>query len=248
MTEPVLKCAEVSASFGGVKPLSGVNIDVHAGEILGILGPNGAGKTTLFNAISGHVVPDAGAILFKGTAITRARPDQIFRMGLARTFQLPELVESITVRENVLLGAHFSHDSRLAGKIGFDARALTSVDEALRMFELTAIGNKRTELTNLFERKLIMMASACAAKPVLLLLDEPVGGLVDAEIDAIVACIRAVSATGTTILLIEHVMRVLMELSHRVIVLNQGRLVASGRPEEIRVNSEVQRLYFGKAD
>jgi branched-chain amino acid transport system ATP-binding protein len=93
-----------------------------------------------------------------------------------------------------------------------------------------------------------MMASACAAKPVLLLLDEPVGGLVDAEIDAIVAHIRAISATGTTILLIEHVMRVLMELSHRVIVLNQGRLLASGRPEEIRANSDVQRLYFGKAD
>jgi branched-chain amino acid transport system permease protein len=248
MTVPVLKCAEVSVSFGGVKALSGVNIDVHPGEILGILGPNGAGKTTLFNAISGHVVPDDGSISFKGALITRARPDQIFRMGLARTFQLPELVESITVRENVLLGAHFSHDSRIARKFGFDARALVAVDEALRMFELTAISNKRTELTNLFERKLVMMASAYAAKPALLLLDEPVGGLVDAEIDAIVAYIRAISATGTTILLIEHVMRVLMELSHRVIVFNQGHVLASGRPEEIRANSNVQRLYFGKAD
>jgi ABC-type branched-subunit amino acid transport system ATPase component len=248
MTAPVLKCAEVSVSFGGVKALSGVNIDVHPGEILGILGPNGAGKTTLFNAISGHVVPDGGSISFKGALITRVRPDQIFRMGLARTFQLPELVESITVRENVLLGAHFSHDIRIARKFGFDARALVAVDEALRMFELTAIGNKRTELTNLFERKLVMMASAYAAKPALLLLDEPVGGLVDAEIDAIVAYIRAISATGTTILLIEHVMRVLMELSHRVIVFNQGHVLASGRPEEIRANSNVQRLYFGKAD
>lgn len=248
MTAPVLKCAEVSVSFGGVKALSGVNIDVHPGEILGILGPNGAGKTTLFNAISGHVVPDDGSISFKGALITRVRPDQIFRMGLARTFQLPELVESITVRENVLLGAHFSHDSRIARKFGFNARALVAVDEALRMFELTAISNKRTELTNLFERKLVMMASAYAAKPALLLLDEPVGGLVDAEIDAIVAYIRAISATGTTILLIEHVMRVLMELSHRVIVFNQGHVLASGRPEEIRANSNVQRLYFGKAD
>ena len=246
MTAPILSCAGLRVSFGGVTALSQVDIDVARGEILGILGPNGAGKTTLFNLIAGHVSPDAGTITFKGVPIVGVPPEKIFRMGLARTFQLPELVESLSVGENVLIGAQFSQERGLANSFSFPARAVAAAEEALATFGLSAIRRKRTELANLYERKLIMMASAYAARPELLLLDEPVGGLVDAEIGAIMNHIRAMAAGGTTILLIEHVMRVLMEMSTRVIVLNQGRLFANGRPDEIKADDDVQKLYFGE--
>lgn len=247
MTNPILACSGLTVSFGRVKALSDVEIAVERGEILGILGPNGAGKTTLFNAFSGHVTPDAGTITFNDNTIIGLRPDQIFQLGLARTFQLPELVESLSIGENVLIGALFAKRRGLSDALSFQVEAVAAAETALEIFGLSNVRAKRTELADLFERKLIMMASAFAARPVLMLLDEPAGGLTDDEIGIIMDHIRTIAGAGITIVLIEHVMRVLMELSHRVIMLHQGRLLAQGRPEEVKTSAEVQRLYFGDA-
>lgn len=246
MNSHLLHCSNLSVSFGGVRALAQVNISVKKGEILGIFGPNGAGKTTLFNAISGHVPLQSGSILLKGKPIAGVRPDRIYQMGLARTFQLPELVESQTVEANVVLGAHFCQDRKLWGALKFADDTWEIANQAMDMFGLTAIRSKRTGLTSLYERKLLMMASAYASKPDILLVDEPAGGLTDSEIDSIMDHMKKIASTGVTILIIEHVMRVLMDMSTRVVVLNQGRVFAEGNPRSIQDNREVRRLYFGE--
>jgi ABC-type branched-subunit amino acid transport system ATPase component len=237
----------VSVRFGGVQALRALDATIREGEIFGISGPNGAGKTTLFNAISGHVKPMAGSIRFAGRNLVGVSPDAIYRAGIARTFQLPELVDSCSVEANIALGAHFARDRGLRSALSFNGDVGDRVEEAMAFFGLRDIRAKVTRFTTLYEKKLVMLASAVAARPSVLLLDEPAGGLVDQEIDAISAFIRALNQEGMTIVLIEHVMRVLMELSHRVLVLNQGEWLFEGSPGEVRQNAAVRRLYFGEA-
>jgi|RhiMetdeSRZDD1v2_1073273.scaffolds.fasta_scaffold143088_4 branched-chain amino acid transport system ATP-binding protein len=242
----ILECVNLSVRFGGLKALSGVSMSVKPGEVLGIFGPNGAGKTTLFNAITGHAPSSEGVIWYKGQSISGLGPDRIYRLGLARTFQIPELVESQSVEANVLLGAQFAHGGHLSGAFRIKEEAREAAENGLRRFGLRGVRNKRTALTTLYERKLIMIASALAAKPDLILLDEPAGGLTDKEIEALTRQIREISHSGTTILLIEHVMPVIMDLSTRVLVLNQGQVIAEGDPLTIRQDPRVRRLYFGE--
>lgn len=246
MTQTIIECKSVSVRFGGVQALNSVDAAVHEGEIFGISGPNGAGKTTLFNAISGHVRPMFGTIRFRGHELVGMPPDAIFRAGIARTFQLPELVDSCTVEANIALGAHFAHDRGLRSALNFGVDVTERVEEAMDLFGLSAISDKITRYTSLYEKKLVMLASAFSARPQLLLLDEPAGGLVDQEIDAISDYIRTLNSRGMTVVLIEHVMRVLMGLSHRVLVLNQGERLFEGKPDEVRRNPDVRRLYFGE--
>lgn len=242
----LLVCSGLSVSFGGIRALHQVDFSIRTGEVLGVFGPNGAGKTTLFNAITGHAPLRSGTIVFDGRPINGLRPDQIFRRKLARTFQLPELIESRTVEANILLGAHFSLEPGPGHVIRFDDSALKATDEAIDLFELGQIRRKRTELTNLYERKLIMLASAYAAKPKLMLLDEPAGGLTESEIATLIERMRDLAGRGITILLIEHVMEVLMGMSTRVLALNQGQVLAEGAPEDIREDERVRQLYFGE--
>lgn len=246
MSKAILSCTGLSVNFGGIHALSGVDLSVSPGETLGIAGPNGAGKTTLFNAISGHVPLASGEISFDGRDITSFSPDRIFRAGLARTFQLPELVETQTFEANVALGAHFAQDRTFSDAWRFGAKVGDAVQEAMDQFGLTRKRNHKTEFASLFERKLLMIASAYAARPKVILMDEPAGGLVDEEIDVIMGHIRAVNKLGVTILLVEHVMRVLMELSSRVIVFNQGQVLFEGSPDQVRLNVDVRQLYFGE--
>ena len=242
----ILDCSEISVQFGGLRALSGISFSVTAGEVLGIFGPNGAGKTTLFNAITGHVPLSQGTIRFRGAPITGLPPHRIFQIGLARTFQIPELVETQSVEANILLGAQFSRDHGLGGALRYREEAMDATERALAMFGLDAIRDKLTAVTSLFERKLIMMASALAAGPQLLLLDEPAGGLTDTEIKSLLRHTRKISELGRTILIIEHVMPVIMDLSTRVLVLDRGEIFAEGNPAEIRRDQRVRRLYFGE--
>lgn len=242
----VLDCDNVTVRFGGVVALSELSLTVSPGEVLGVFGPNGAGKTTLFNAITGHAPLSQGQIRLGGQSISRLAPHRIFRMGLARTFQIPELIESQSVETNVLLGAHFSKHGSLRDAFSFGKDAKSAAENALATFGLADIRLKPTSLTTLYERKLIMLASAVAARPKVLLLDEPAGGLTDFEIDTLIEHIRRVSETGITILLIEHVMPVIMALSTRIMVLSQGRLVVDDVPSKVRQDARVRSLYFGE--
>lgn len=244
----ILDCCDVSVKFGGLRVLSGINLSVFAGEVLGVFGPNGAGKTTLFNCITGHVALSRGTIRFRGEPISGLPPHRIFQLGLARTFQIPELVESQSVEANILLGAQFSRDRRFGEGFLYRQEANVAAERALAMFGLETIRDKLTAVTSLYERKLIMMASAVAAGPQLVLLDEPAGGLTDSEIESIVQHTRKISELGRTILIIEHVMPVIMELSTRVVVLDRGQIFAEGDPAAIRQDRRVRRLYFGESE
>jgi branched-chain amino acid transport system ATP-binding protein len=243
--EPLIECRSVTVRFGGLQALSGLDLSVRAGEVLGIAGPNGAGKTTLFNVISGHVRPSSGAVLFRGAPITGLSPHEIFQLGLARTFQLAEVIPTQRVYTNVLVGAHFAQDTTLSTALAFGSESYRSADRAVAEFGLAPRAGALASSASLYERKLIMLASAMAHAPHALLLDEPVSGLSSAQAKAIVEQIKDQRARGTTVVIIEHVMRVLMAVAERLVILNRGRVLFDGLPERARENDEVQRLYLG---
>ena len=243
----LIECRNVSVRFGGVEALSHLNLTVKRGEILGIAGPNGAGKTTLFNTISGHVRPRGGTVLLDGRPIDGIRPHRIFQLGIARTFQIPELIGTQSVYTNILVGAHFAHDTNVGAALAFGRQSYGAAHDALVAYGLVEHQNKLAASTSLYEKKMIMLASAMAHTPRALLLDEPVGGLTTNEAQSILDIIRRVRERGTTVVIVEHVMRVLMAISDRLAILNRGTLLFEGRPEEVRENDEVQRLYLGSA-
>jgi branched-chain amino acid transport system ATP-binding protein len=241
----LLECREITVRFGGLHALSDVNLAVGEGEVVGIAGPNGAGKTTLFNVISGHVRPARGVVLFEGVPVTGKGPGQIFQLGLARTFQHAQVIGTQRVYTNVLVGAHFSRDRRLSTSLRFDRESFTAADQAVVRFDLSAKSSVLASSASLYERKMMMIASAMAHAPRLLLLDEPVSGLNAAEAQAVLDKVREIRAQGTTVVVIEHVMRVLVSLCDRLVILNRGQLLFDGPPDKARDDAEVQRLYLG---
>ena len=243
----LIECRDVSVRFGGVEALSHLNLTVWQGEILGIAGPNGAGKTTLFNTISGHVQPRSGSVLLDGRPIGGMRPDRIFQLGIARTFQIPELIGTQSVHTNILVGAHFAHDTNVGAAVAFGGRSYDAAYDALVAYGLAEHRDKLAGSASLYEKKMIMIASAMAHTPRALLLDEPVGGLSTNEAQSILDIIVRVRERGTTVVIVEHVMRVLMAISDRLAILNRGTLLFEGRPEEVRENEDVQRLYLGSS-
>ncbi|NJC65731.1 ATP-binding cassette domain-containing protein [Planosporangium flavigriseum] len=231
--------------FGGVTAISNLSLSIREGEILGIAGPNGAGKTTLFNVISGHVKPVAGEVLFAGERISGLPPHKIFQRGVARTFQLADVITEQSFYANVLVGAHFAKDRGLRGMFRFGAGSYVAADTAAERYGL---GNRlgiRGGTASLFERKMIMLASAMAHKPSVLLLDEPVGGLSEEESDTLLEHVQRIAAEGTTVVVIEHVMRVLTSVAQRLVILNRGELLFDGAADDAREDKKLQELYFG---
>jgi branched-chain amino acid transport system ATP-binding protein len=234
----LLEARGLSKRFGGVQAVSGLDVDVADGEVLGLIGPNGAGKTTAFNLLSGFLEPDAGEIRFRGRSVRGLKPHRICALGLARTFQIARPFPRLSVLDNVLVGALARHPD--AG----EARA-----RAHAVVERLGLGPKAAALASgltVAERKRVELARALATEPTLLLLDEVMAGLNPTEIAQLVGLIGAIHASGISILLIEHNMRAVMTLSHRIVVLNFGERVAEGPPAAIANHPRVIEAYLGE--
>ena len=232
-----LEVDRVSKSFGGVAANVDISFDVRDGEILGLIGPNGAGKTSLFNSIAGAVVPDAGEIRLDGERISGLPQEECALRGIARTFQVVRSFDSMTVLENVMVGAFARH-----------GRARPAMTKALEVLDFTGLaGRADTQAYSLSpaEKRRLEVARALATEPRLLLLDEMLTGLTPTEAQSGVALIRAVRDRGITIIMVEHVMEILLPLIDRAVVLNLGRVLTIGLPQEVVRNPEVIRAYLG---
>lgn len=235
---PLLVVQGVSKYFGGLRANEDISFQVNRREIVSIIGPNGAGKSTLFSCVTGFHRVDRGKVLFKGQEITNRKPHTIARLGIVRTFQIVQVISDMTVLENVMTGGFLRH-SRVA-----DVRR-----KAEEILAFTGLIEKQSynalELT-ISDKKRLEMSMALAMDPELLMLDESMAGLTPVELRQIIDLIRKVRASSVTVVVVEHVMEAVMELSDRVIVLNSGRKVMEGPPEEVVANPEVKRAYLGE--
>jgi branched-chain amino acid transport system ATP-binding protein len=223
--------------FGGLVANSDVSISVERGEIVGLIGPNGAGKSTFFNCLAGETLPTSGRIVFKGEDVTHAAPEAHARAGIGRTFQVPITFEDMTVLENVMVGAFLRHPHRN------DAR-----DHARRIVALTGLQpEQRARSLGTPGRKRLEIARVLATDPHLLLLDESLAGLTPTELQAAIALVRRIHDMGITIVIVEHIMEVIMTLTKRVLVFNQGHVIASGTPESVVRQDAVIEAYLGRA-
>ncbi len=234
----LLEVAGLRKRFGSIVAAEDLDLVVAPGEAVGIIGPNGAGKTTLFNLIAGTLSPNGGTIRLEGRDIARAAPQARCRAGVGRTHQIPQPFEKLTVFENLLVGA--VHGRRMT-----EAAAAQSCGEILDRLGLLKRANTLAGSLTLLERKRLEMARALATAPRLLLLDEIAGGLTEAECGELIATIREIRATGVAILWIEHVVHALLAVVDRLVVLNFGRKIAEGLPDEVMKSPEVYQIYIG---
>jgi branched-chain amino acid transport system ATP-binding protein len=235
----ILEVRDVTKRFGGLQALSDVTFDLSAGEILGLIGPNGAGKTTLFNVINGVFHPDKGRVIFRGEDITSSPSYEVARRGLARAYQVVRPLSDLTVRENVMVGACF-------GRERFSlAEAARVADEVLAQVGLAEKAGLFAGSLNVAEKKRLELARALGSQPYLLLLDEVLAGLNPSEIALMMETIRQIRDSGITILMIEHVMQAVMNISDRLLVLDYGALIAQGSPQEVVNDPLVIEAYLG---
>ncbi len=235
----LLRCAGVTKRFGGLTALDGVSLEVAAGEIVGLIGPNGSGKTTLLSCIAGSHPLTAGSITFAGREITRAAPHRRAHLGIARTFQVPRPLGSFTVVENVAVSCMFGRDgmSRTA--------ALERAHAVLDRVGLAAHADRPVDVLTLHERKFLEIARALALDPQLILLDEVLGGLNPSEAEEGMRLIASLRDSGVAVVYIEHNVRAVASLADRMYVLNQGRNLASGKPDEVLGDRAVVAAYLG---
>ena len=235
----LLKIEGVSKRFRGLVALDDVSLEIAAGEVIGLIGPNGAGKTTLVNVISGVFRPDGGRLTFSDHRIDGLRPDLIARRGIARTFQIVQPFPRMTALENVAAAALF------AGGAASLHEARERAEEALAFCGLTKEAGKPASTLTLASRKRLELAKSLAQRPQLLLLDEVNAGLNATEVDHAIELIRAIAAQGITVLVIEHLMKVVTRVCGRVVVLHQGRRIADGSVEDVMADQQVVEAYLG---
>ena len=234
----ILSLHSVSKSFGALKVSDSVSFDLQPGEALGIIGPNGAGKSTLFNLITGNISPDQGKVLLDGRDVTRLPPMERVRAGIGRSFQIPQPFGHLSVYENLLVAARFGGEVGAAEAPGFCMDILARTG-------LAAVAEKPSGGLPLLQRKRLELARAMATRPRVILLDEIAGGLTDAECVELIATIKAIHAEGTAIIWIEHVLHALTSVVERLLVLNFGRMLMIGQPDEVMASPEVREIYLG---
>jgi branched-chain amino acid transport system ATP-binding protein len=237
VAEPLLVVDGVSRRFGGLLAVNAASLSAPPARITALIGPNGAGKTTLFAVISGFLKPSAGRVRFAGEDITGEPPYRLARCGIARTFQIVQPFAGLTVRDNILVGAHLRHRAREA--------ALATAEEVGREVGLGDVLDRPAHTLTVSGRKRLELARALATGPKLLLLDEVLAGLNPSEIRDIVPVVRAFCARGIAVLMIEHVMQAVMSLAEHVFALAEGRIIAAGSPQEVAADAAVIEAYLG---
>ena len=259
MAPSFFKIDNLSISFGGIQALQDINFSMNKGEIFSVIGPNGAGKTTLFNCISGLYKPDHGSIKFNNKSVENKKPYTIARMGIARTFQNIELFSHMNTMENIMLGRHIHMETGLLrgmlmwGRSSFAAkeeiRHRKKVEEIIDLLELQNVRNKFVGSLPYGTQKLIELGRALALEPSLLLLDEPCAGMNSEEKQDMIFWIKDIQTDlGISILLIEHDMKMVMDISNRVLAINFGKQITLGTPEQVQQNKEVLKAYIGEGD
>ena len=240
MGELLLRAEQVVKRFGGFQALSGVSLEIQRGERFGLIGPNGSGKTTLISCISGTLRADAGRIVFEGRDVTTLAPHRRARLGIARSFQIPRPFHSMTVLENLRVALEYAAEGRAAADDEAEAH------EILAGVGLDGkAGVTSSRLTQIEMRKL-ELARAMAARPSLLISDEAMAGLSSSEVDELLAILLRLNAAGTTVIMIEHIMRAVMRFSERIAVLDAGEKIAEGPPAEVVSDKAVERAYLGE--
>jgi ABC-type branched-subunit amino acid transport system ATPase component len=239
-----LELRDVAKHYGGLHAVDGVSATVEPGEVLGVAGPNGAGKTTLFDVITGLTPPTGGDVLLGGRSLTGASVHDRCHAGMARTFQQPTVAGSLNVYENILVSARYSRAADRWSGLGGKAR--DDAERVLSFSHLDSIADEPAELLGVFDKKRLMIATALAMGPSVLLLDEPFGGLNPGEIVRTVELIRGVAALGVTVVCIEHVMRALVQIAARVLVMHHGRVFFEGTPQEMLKDRRVIEIYLGE--
>jgi branched-chain amino acid transport system ATP-binding protein len=237
-TGPIVETRSLGRKFGQLEVLSGFNLSVGAGEVLGIIGPNGAGKSTLLGIIGGAISPTSGTILLDGHDVTGRSSAWRARHGVATSYQVPRPFLGMTVMENLLVSATFASQKR-------GAEASRAALQALEMTNLERFVNAEAGSLRLLDRKRLEVARALAGQPRLLLLDEIAGGLTEGEVPELVELVRSVSATGVTVIWIEHVVHALTAVATRLLCLTYGRILAEGNPHEVLASPEVRSVYLG---
>lgn len=238
-----LEIKGLGKQFGGLLAVNDVNVVIAKGEMVGVIGPNGAGKTTFFNLITGFVVPDSGQILVNGTDVAGWEPHRVVQSGVTRTFQITRMFSSLKVRENVMVSLLAKKGTRIL------ANKRDRFEEASEILEKVGLEQKANLLAGSLgqgDQRRLELARAVATKPEILLVDEPFSGLSLMEVEVLIPLIQKLNGEGLSIVIIEHKLRELMRLARRVLVLNFGRLIADGSPEEVAGNEEVVQAYLGK--